>query len=101
MVMSASRSMGTSPDLPRRCGPAWGRPALGPPAPTGQSELHALEIECGLVALAEDLQGALLADGVGALEDPVLPGGQAAEDAGDHVFGAVEAQVGLHAGQRI
>ena len=46
-------------------------------------------------------QRAGFADRVGALEDPVLPGGQAAEDAGFHRFGAGEAQVGLQPGQRV
>ena len=46
-------------------------------------------------------QRALLADGVRPLEDPVLPGRQAAEDLRLHRLGPDEAQVGLHAGQRV
>src|SRR5574340_499711 len=61
----------------------------------------AVPVERGLVALAVDLQRALVADRVGTLEDPVLPRAQAAEDTREHVLGAVEAQVGLHAGERI
>ena len=36
-----------------------------------------------------------------ALEDPVLPGGQPAEDLRLHRLGAGEAQVRLHAGERV
>src|SRR5688572_9407296 len=42
---------------------------------------------------------ALLPDRVGALEDPVLPGGQAAEDLGLERFRSGEAQARLHPGQ--
>ena len=46
---------------------------------------------------AEAPQGTLGAHGVGPLEDPVLPGGQPAEDLGLHGLGPGEAEVGLHA----
>src|SRR6187455_297590 len=32
--MTTPRSMSTSTDPPRGCGPAWGGPALGPPRPS-------------------------------------------------------------------
>ena len=43
----------------------------------------------------------MLADRVGALEDPVLPRGQAREDFRFHGFGSDETQVGFHAGQAV
>src|SRR5437899_2021668 len=71
--------------------------ARHPVRTTQTASLDPIPVELGLVAFAVDLQGTLFADGVGALEDPVLPGGEPAEDTGEHVFGSVEAQVGLHA----
>src|SRR6478609_107977 len=59
------------------------------------------EIEAGLFTGAVDLQRALRPDGVRALEDPVLPGGEATEDARRHVLARAEAQVRLQAGERI
>ncbi len=46
-------------------------------------------------------QGALGPDGVGALEDPVLPRREPGEDLGLHRLRAREAQVGLHAGEGV
>ena len=67
----------------------------------GRRSQTRFEVEAGLLAGAVDLERALLADGVRALEDPVLPGGEAAEDARHHVLLAGEAQVRLQAGQRV
>src|SRR5690606_41775978 len=61
----------------------------------------AVPVESRFLALAVDLQRALVADRVRPDEDPVLPGGQAPEDARLHGFLAGEAQVGLEAGQRV
>src|SRR5579883_1818441 len=44
---------------------------------------------------------ALLAEGVGPLENPVLPGGEARKDLGFHGLGAYEAQIRFHAGQPV
>src|SRR3954468_6869906 len=63
--------------------------------------LNAFPIELGLRAGPVNLQGALLADRVRAVEDPVLPRREAAEDAGEHGLRAGEAQARLHAGKRI
>src|SRR5688500_312223 len=46
-------------------------------------------------------QRALWTYGVGALENPVLPRGQPAEDLRFHRFGTREAEVGFHSGERI
>src|SRR5262245_27603652 len=46
-------------------------------------------------------QGALGADGVGALEDPVLPRREPSEDLRLHRLGAGEAEAGLHTGERV
>src|SRR5579872_1358848 len=46
-------------------------------------------------------QCALLADRVGALEDPVLPGGEAREDFRFHGLRPDEAQIRFHAGESI
>src|SRR5690349_8245639 len=63
--------------------------------------LHAVAVELGFLALAVYLQRAFLADGVGPLEDPVLPGGEPSEDARGHVLAAREAQIGLQAGEGV
>ena len=63
--------------------------------------IRAPPVERGPALAAVGRERALLADGVGTLEDPVLPGGEAAEDLRLHRFGAGEAQVGLHAGERV
>src|SRR5438067_2001658 len=56
------------------------------------SFLRPAHVEVGSHAgLAVERQRALLADGVGPLEDPVLPGGEAAEDLGLHRLRAGEA----------
>ena len=83
--------------------------ALRGPAPclgtrrkrSGTAALDAVPVERRLLALAVQLERALLARRVGAVEDPVLPRGQAAEDARFHGFAAAEAQVGFQAGERV
>ena len=50
---------------------------------------------------SETAQRALGPDRVRALEDPVLPGRQAGEDLGLHGLRSDEAEVRLHAGQRV
>src|SRR6187397_1327792 len=62
---------------------------------------RAAVVELGTVGGAVALERAALAHGVGPLEDPVLPRGEAAEDAHLHGLGAGEADVGLHARQRV
>src|SRR5258706_6785257 len=63
--------------------------------------LDAIPVEGGLLALAVDLERALVAHGIRAAEDPVLPRGEAPEDARLHRLRAAEAQVGLEAAQRV
>src|SRR5688572_2824101 len=66
-----------------------------------RSWLRPLEIKLRPTFAAVRHQRTLVADGVGALEDPILPGGEAAKDLGLERLRAGEAQVRLHAGQRI
>src|SRR3954452_20541608 len=63
--------------------------------------LHSRHIEFRLLAAAVAAQRAFLADRIGALEDPVLPRGEAREDFRFHRLGADEAQVGFHAGEAV
>src|SRR5436853_5997643 len=63
--------------------------------------LRAVPVELGGFGVAVEGQSALVADGVGALEDPVLPGGEAAENFRLERFGAGEAQRRFHAGERV
>src|SRR6187431_2785221 len=58
-----------------------------------QNPSHPVLVERRRDAAAVQFQGALLADRVRALEDPVLPGGQPSEDLGLHRLGAGEAQI--------
>src|SRR6201991_4812546 len=62
---------------------------------------HPRHIELRLLAGAIAPQRAVLADRVGALENPVLPRRQAREDFRFHGFRADEAQVRFHAGQAV
>ena len=57
--------------------------------------------EGGALAGSIAFQGAFLADGVGALEDPVLPGGEPGEDLGLHRLRAGKAEVRFHAGHSV
>src|SRR5712691_6321103 len=67
----------------------------------GVDPSHPFLVEGRLHAAAVELERALRADRVGALEDPVLPSGEPAEDLRLHGFWPGEAQVGFHAGQRV
>src|SRR6516165_972322 len=62
---------------------------------------HPARIERRLLAGAVALERALLADGVGALENPVLPGGEAGEDFRFHGLRAAEAQIGFEPSQTV
>src|SRR5499433_3743614 len=62
---------------------------------------HPARIEYRLLAGAVALERALLADGVGALENPVLPSGEAGEDFRFHSLRAAEAQIGFEPGQAV
>src|SRR5262249_33525467 len=63
--------------------------------------LNPLLTEARLHARAVDLERAVRADRVGALEHPVLPGGEPPEDFRLQGFRAGEAQVRLHGGERV
>src|SRR5262245_20994076 len=62
---------------------------------------HPVLVEGGRDAAAVKLQCALLADGVGALANPVLPRRQLAEDFRFHRLWTGEPQVRFHAGHRV
>src|SRR5258708_22812961 len=68
---------------------------------THDSPLHPRHIELRLLAGAVTPERAVLADRVGALEDPVLPRRQAGEDLRFHGLGPGEAQIGFHAGEAV
>src|SRR5262249_4222361 len=68
---------------------------------TSYSRLHSRHIELRLLASAVAAQRALLADRIGTLEDPVLPGGEAGEDFRFHGLRPDEAEVRFHAGQAV
>src|SRR4051812_43965768 len=63
--------------------------------------LRPLPVEFRAALLAVDLQRALVADRVRPLEDPVLPGGQPAENLSLHRLGAGEAEICFEAGHRV
>src|SRR5215475_10621770 len=71
------------------------------PAMTQQISLHSRHIEFRLLAAAVAAQRALLADRVGALEDPVLPRGQPRKDFRFHRLWPGEAQACFHAGEAV
>src|SRR5262245_38500165 len=62
---------------------------------------HPSPVELRPLSPAVELESALLADGVRAIEDPVLPGAEAAEDPRLGRLPAPEAQAGFHARQRV
>src|SRR6202043_433174 len=70
-------------------------------SPLAIRRLNSRHIEPRLLAASIAPQRAVLADRVGALEDPVLPGGQPGEDFRFHGFGTDEAQIGFHAGEAV
>src|SRR5207248_112437 len=74
---------------------------LTPPQAGRWNASNPLPTEVRLNAAAIALERAVVADRIGALEDPVLPRAQAAEDLGLHRLRAGEAQVCLHRAQRI
>src|SRR5215467_2101156 len=74
---------------------------LRAPPEVGLAMLGPLPLELRPLGLAVEGERAVLARRVGAGEDPVLPGRQAAEDLGLERLGADEAQRLLHAGQRV
>ncbi len=61
----------------------------------------AAEVEFGAFRLAETLERAVFTDGVGALEDPVLPRREPAKDFSFDGFGASKAQACFHACERV
>src|SRR6201982_34276 len=62
---------------------------------------HPARIERRLLAGAVALERALLADGVGALKNPVLPSGEAGEDFRFHGLRAAEAQIGFEPAEAV
>src|SRR2546430_17098755 len=62
---------------------------------------HARPVELGLLARPKQLEGSVLADRVRPAEDPVLPGGEPAENTRRHALAAAEAQILFEARQRI
>src|SRR6266849_7905103 len=93
---------------PRKRGPIFQRPRCAAPwvpafAGTTGSVVasDSSRIECRLLAGAVTLERALLADRVRALEDPVLPGGEAGEDLRLHGLRPAEAQIGFEPGQSV
>src|SRR6185437_5929749 len=68
---------------------------------SSKGALRPFRVEFRPCAGAVKLERAGIAGGVGALEDPVLPGGQAAENPGLHRFRPDETQVGFEPGQRV
>src|SRR5215468_2109894 len=74
---------------------------LRAPPEVGLARSGPLPLELRPLGLAVQGERAVLAGRVGAGEDPVLPGRQAAEDLGLQGLGADEPERLLHAGQRI
>src|SRR5882762_9627899 len=68
---------------------------------TAASASNPLGVEHGLLAGAVATQRALFADGVGALEDPVLPGGEPGKDFRFHRLRPAEAQIRFQAGEAV
>src|SRR6478736_5081111 len=67
----------------------------------GPKPSHSPRVEDRLLAGAVALERALLANRIGTLEDPVLPGGEAGEDFRFHGLGAAEAQIGFEPGKAV
>src|SRR5882762_7726690 len=63
--------------------------------------LHSLPIEFYWCASSVDLERAVGAYRVGANENPVLPRGETAEDAGFQRFVSAEAEIGFEAGEGV
>src|SRR5882672_4019606 len=96
--MSGSPVMG---DLVRRMASSEWRTERNNYSPLATRRLNPRHIELRLLAGAIAAQGAIFADGVGALEDPVLPRGEAREDLRFHGLGSNEAQIGFHPGEAV
>src|SRR3954453_21960176 len=75
---------------------AWTSPAM-----TQQISLHPRHIELRLHPGAVAPERTVLADRVGALENPVLPCRQPRKDFRFHGLGTDEAQIGFHAGEAV
>src|SRR3954464_4669728 len=65
------------------------------------SGLYPSCIEGGLVPRAVTLERALLANGIGPLEYPVLPRRQSRKNLGLHGFGTGKPQISFHRGERV
>src|SRR5215467_12731890 len=90
--------MGEQPSAAPSCSPV----ALAICYPLFASPLsHPARVERRLLAGAVALERAFLADGVGALENPVLPRREAGEDFRFHGLGAAEAQIRFQSGKRV
>src|SRR5262245_4375945 len=106
MFMSLSWSRTLTPSPAR--GGGWGGGPLpsglsaGRPPPQAGKVKHSypLPVEARLDAAAVAFERALGTDCVRALENPVLPGAQAAEDFRLERLGTREAQIGLHGADR-
>src|SRR4029079_14039140 len=62
---------------------------------------NSARIEGRLLAGAVAFERAFLADGIGTLADPILPGVQAREDFRFHGLGTAEAQIGFEPGEAV
>src|ERR1044072_5071391 len=62
---------------------------------------NSARVEGRLLSGAVALERAFLADGIGTLEDPVLPSGQAGEDFRFHGLRTAEAQIGFEPGEPV
>src|SRR5882757_4969035 len=90
-----SKDAGRAQIIPR------GSLSLAPQDDGGSLPLNSRHIELRLLAGAVAAQRAVFTDRVGALEDPVLPRGEAREDFRFHGLWANEAQIGFHAGETV
>src|SRR5271167_4146342 len=70
-------------------------------SPVFRSVLYSFPVEACLAAAAIALQRATLADRIRPGKNPVLPGRKPPEDFRRHGLAAGEAQISLHAGQRV
>src|ERR1700755_2551760 len=62
---------------------------------------NSARVEGRLLSGAVALERAFLADGIGTLEDPILPSGQPREDFRFHGLGTAEAQIGFEPGEPV
>src|SRR5215471_9457516 len=66
-----------------------------------ESSLNSCHVEPRLLAAPIPPQCTFLADGIGPLENPVLPGGQARKNFRFHGLGSGETQIRFHAGEAV